>query len=174
MFWTLVALLIPFIGVQAEPSKLKECLEVCWGVDAHTTAYILCHFNFGEELIDDFVNKSEKLNIQFSPDKKLTHLSCNDGVIQATKFHPVVFETPYVRILAGCAEPGEREPLHTHIWKSLLVVFEPAAYFIEYGNGSTEFLSLSPGVYELPPEDLYACTNIGTSKENCLRFEVKE
>jgi len=160
--------------------KLQECLKECWGVDPHTTAFLCQYFkpffdntNY-HNLIEDFLNKSVKLNIQFPLDKKLIYLPFYDGVIQATKFHPVVYETPYVRIMAGCAAPEEREPFHTHIWKSLLVVFEEASYYVEYANGSSEFLNLRPGIYELPPEDLYACTNVGKNKENCLRFEVKE
>lgn len=184
MLWTLVlTILLPSTYLQAEnpqQTKLQKCLSECWGVDSHTTMFLCNYFKpFLEEkkfhnFIDDFFNKSINLNIQFPIDKKLISLPCHDGVIQATKFHPVIFESPYVRIMAGCAEPQEREPFHTHIWKSLLVVFEAASYYIEYANGQTEFLNLSPGVYELPPESLYACTNIGKSKENCLRFEVKE
>lgn len=104
----------------------------------------------------------------------LINKHCDDGVIQATKFHPVIFETPYVRILVGCAAPGEREPFHSHAWKSLLVVFEEASYKIEYRNECDELLHLEPGIYELPPEDLYACTNLGPKRENCLRFEIKD
>jgi hypothetical protein len=56
----------------------------------------------------------------------------------------------------------------------LLVVFEDARYLIEYANGTKEVLPIEAGVYELIPEGAYACTNIGTQKENCLRFEVKD
>lgn len=160
--------------------KLKNCFETCWSIDSNTASYLGNYFKSnldsaeGRLLIEDFIQKSQALQIQFPLDKKLADLSLDDGVIQATKFHPVVFENPYVRIMAGCAEPGEREPFHTHVWKSLLVVFEEAEYFVEYAKGKSEYLHLKPGVYELPPEDLYACTNIGRKKENCLRFEVKD
>lgn len=159
--------------------KLQECLKNCWGVDTHTTEYLCQYFepflaNEDSNLfIENFINKSVQLNIQFPIDIKLICLPPEDGVIQATKFHPVIYETPYVRILAGCANPGEREPFHTHSWKSLLVLFEDAAYDVEYADGTHEILNLQSGIYELPPEDLYACTNIGKKKENCLRFEVK-
>lgn len=69
--------------------------------------------------------------------------------------------------MAGSAAPGEKEPFHTHIWKSLLVVFEEAVY-VEYENGSSEYLNLRHGIDELTTENLYACTNIGKNKENCL------
>lgn len=183
--WTILfTALISFTSLQATSSDnltlLQECLKNDWGVDPHTTAFLCRYFKpfFDNEthhhLIEDFINKSVKLNIQFPLDKKLACLHCHDGVIKATQFHPVVYETPYVRILAGCSEPNEREPFHTHIWKSLLIVFEDAAYYVEYADGTSEFLNLPPGIYVLPPEDLYACTNIGKNKENCLRFEVKE
>jgi hypothetical protein len=161
--------------------KLLNCLQEEWGVEANTAVFIIQYFKpFFEEnkhqgpIIEDFIDKTKRLNIQFPLDKKITALPDHDGVIQATKYHPVVYETPFVRILAGCAEPGEREPFHTHIWRSLLVVFEESHYFVEYADGSLEYLNLLPGTYELPPENLYACTNIGKNKENCLRFEVKD
>lgn len=167
-------------NVNPQKVKLQECLKNCWGVDPHTAAYLCQYFEPLLEIknsnlfIEDFINKSVRLDIQFPIDKDLVCLSPHDGVIQATKFHPVVYETPYVRIIAGCANPGEREPFHTHAWRSLLVVFEDAAYYVEYANGIHELLNLQPGIYELPPEDLYACTNVGIKKENCLRFEVKD
>lgn len=166
--------------IYQKTQELKDCFENCWGIDIHTTAYLCKYFKAflekedGHPLINYFINKSLQLNIQFPAEKELPILSPHDGVVQATKFHPVVFETPYVRIMAGCAEPGEREPFHTHSWKSLLVVFEAATYLVEYANGTHERLSLPAGVYELPPEDFYACTNLGSKKENCLRFEVKD
>lgn len=163
-----------------QEANLKKCLQERWGVDAKTTHFLCNKFqpflesNHSHDLIDDFISKSLKLNIKFSPDKELLSLSESDGVIRASQFHLIVYETPYVRILAGCAQPGEREPYHTHEWKSLLVIFEEISYEVEYLNDSREWLELKPGVYELPPENWYACINRGTKAENCLRFEVKE
>lgn len=168
------------IDKKLELSELQRCFLECWGIDSHTTQFISRYFvpffeqNDQLHHVRRFIDASVKLDIRFSLDKKLASLPPHDGVILATKFHPVVYETPYVRILAGCAEPGEREPFHTHSWKSILVIFEEASYFVEYANGSSEFLIFKPGVYELQSEDFYACTNIGKKKENCLRFEVKE
>lgn len=167
-------------AIAQKRQKLEQCLERCWGVDSHTVAFLCRYFQRalesadGHKLIDDFVEKSARLELQFCVDKELPRLSPCDGVILASKFHPVVFENPFVRIMAGCAEPGEREPFHAHAWRSLLVVFEEANYLIEYANGMIESLHLPVGVYVLPPEDLYACTNVGVKPENCLRFEVKE
>jgi hypothetical protein len=152
---------------------LTECLEKTWGVDVYTSRF-LCKYFSEDDLVDEFIHQSKKLNIPFSIDKELSILPEMDGVIQARQFHPVVFETPYVRIMEGRAQPGEKEPFHIHAWKSLLVIFEEAHYFVEYANGSNELLHLSPGVYELLPEDAYSCTNRGNKKENCLRFEVKD
>lgn len=163
---------------ESQVKKIRSCFENTWGVDPHTSIFLCKYFESALEhendtdLINDFIIKSEALKIKFPIDIELVRLCEQDGVIQAAKFHPVVFESPYVRIFAGCAESGEREPFHTHMWESIMVIFEDATYFIE-SNGSNEVLHLKRGVYVLPPEDLYACTNIGASKENCLRFEVK-
>lgn len=167
-------------AISQKTIQLNQCLQNCWGVDPQTTRFLHKYFKAplenseGHVLIDDFISKSEKLNIEFPLDKELPSLPHDDGVILATKFHPVVFESPFVRIMAGCAEPGEREPFHTHCWKSLIIIFDESKYFVEYANGTSELLVLQPGVYVLPPEDMYACTNLGTKKENCLRLEVKD
>jgi hypothetical protein len=154
--------------------NLEECLESCWGVDPRTTKFISAYFAGADDaLVDDFINKSEAQEIDFSPDKELAILPPDDGVIAATKFHPIVFESPYVRILAGNGEMGDCEPMHSHRWPSLMVYFEPADYEITYLDGTMESLPTPPGVYELAPEQPYGCRKLDQGKEKCLRFEVK-
>ena len=155
-------------------------LEKYWGLDHHTVAFLRRYFNpFLETkafhpLIDDFIAKLHAFQIRFPSTKKLIPFPLEDGVIAARSFHTVIFENPYVRLLAGQAEPGERDPFHLHAWKSLLVVFEKAAYWIEYADGTSEHVVLNPDVYEHPPEGPYTCTKEGTTWKNCLRFEVKD
>src|ERR1700722_3070118 len=89
---------------------LKKCFEECWGIDSRTAAFLCQYFEpslkeqKGFSLVDDFVSKSTKLNIQFPLNKSLITLPADDGVIVANKFHTIVFESPYVRILVGRAE----------------------------------------------------------------------
>lgn len=183
MFRTAFLLYILWTGSLSSSENLQQnlrnCLADTWGIDRHTVPFIESYFE--DFLIDEtkqchvaeFIVKSEELNISFPLLEHLKPLDAHDGTILAAKFHPVVFENPYIRIMTGCAEPGEREPFHNHAWKSLLVLFEDALYYVEYANGTSEILALTAGVYELLPEDMYACTNLGVKKEKCLRFEVK-
>ncbi len=181
LWFIIFSILVSSLSLYATTEEIslnKNSLIEAWGVDSHTTNYLCQYFksfieNPEAHYLADFIKKSQQLDIQFPLDQPLIKLHEDDGVIRATKFHPIVYETPYVRILAGCAAPGEKAPLHNHIWKSLLLAFSEVDYIIQYANGATEYLYLSPGTYVLPPEDLYACINVGKTKENCLRFEVK-
>lgn len=160
-------------------NELIRCLNICWGIDKHTTLYVKKYFQKFinnqqfHYILDDFITLSYDLNLQFNLNKELHALSLQDGVIQATSLHPVIFENPFIRILAGIANPGEREAFHIHSWKNVLVLFEEGNYLIEYANASSKNLLLSPGVYIFPPEELHASTNMGLKQENSLRFEIK-
>ena len=157
--------------------ELKKCLEETWGIDSHSTAFILKKWEpiLGDEaVIQDFIAISKTLGIEFSVSKELRRLHPEDGVLCAPDHHLVVFESPYVRVLWGSTRAGEREPFHVHAWKSLMVVIIPTDYKMEYPNGTADIWEGRIGVYELPANERYACTNIGARADAILRFEVKE
>lgn len=159
--------------------ELSNCLTRYWGVDHYTAAFISkqCYPLIENEeyhvIIDDFIERSQKLQIDFSPNKIVTPLPDNDGIYQAPKQHTVIFESPYVRILAGATQPGEYEPLHIHTWKSIMVVIQGTKFEVEYADGMVEIMDIPIGVYDLPAGEHYSCTNIGTQPEKSFRFEVK-
>lgn len=164
---------------QSIDQRLTDCLNKNWSVDPHTTVYIRNKFqsliensNF-HPIIEDFIAKSQSLNIDFSPNRGIFPLPCEDGILKAPKQHLVVFENPYIRILLDSTLPGEYEDFHVHAWKSLMVVIEPTTYKIDYLNGVSETGFWPVGVYELPAGEHYACTNVGDTVDLCLRFEIK-
>ncbi len=167
------------LACETKGMELRQCLEESWGVDRHTAAYIikrfdpLLHYAAFHPVIDDFIEKSSRVIIDFSSAKEIQPLPPDDGVVRAPQQHLVVFENPYVRILWGSTQPGEREPFHVHAWRSLLVVLQPTTFTIEYPDGSMDVWKGEVGVFELPANERYACTNSGNSPDEILRFEIK-
>lgn len=54
-----------------------------------------------------------------------------------------------------------------------MIIIKPTAFEITHVNGAREVAYWPVGVYELPEMERYACTNIGATADECLRFEVK-
>lgn len=160
--------------------KLEQCLQTCWGVDAHTAAYIrekfkpLIENDTHHSVIEKFIALSQKQNINFRLDKKIQPLPIEDGTLQSPKEHVIVFENPYLRILWGSTEPLAREAFHTHAWRSVMVIIKPTKFEIEYPNGTKEIVDYPVGAFELPAGEKYACTNLGNTADESLRFEIKE
>lgn len=158
---------------------LKQCLRKQWSIDYNTANYIVYRLRplldnpVHNPIVEDFISKSQKLNINFSKNKKLTQIHESDGIIKAPKQHLVIFENPWIRILWGSTQPGESENCHTHIWKSLMIIIKPTTFAIKYADGTTEIGDWPIGVYELPENESYECTNVGDTADECLRFEIK-
>jgi hypothetical protein len=158
--------------------KLETCLLYTWGVDRNTVNYIVGKFaeledGLFETIVNDFINNSKTCSPDFSIPRMPVQLHEDDGVLQAPEQHLVIFENPWVRILLGSTQPGVRENMHIHEWKSILVIIKPTTFKIMYADG-TEVTELYPiGVYELPAMEKYACENMGDEADECVRFEVK-
>lgn len=175
--WFLVIQILVISNLGYANTELEKCLEEDWGIDRPTIGCLLKKWEpilSDEKIVKDFVEKSKKMGIDFSVAKEIRSLPEEDAVLCAPKHHLVVFENPYVRILWGSTQAGEREPFHVHTWKSLMVVIVPTDYKMEYPNGSTDIWKGNVGVYELPANERYACTNIGDYPDAILRFEVKD
>lgn len=161
-------------------NEIKQCLQECYQIDDATVKMVL---NKMRPLIEnvslhtilrEFIDKSKKLNIQFSVPKLSESLPKDDAILRAPKWHEIIYESPYVRVLWLNAQPGDHEPFHTHHWKSLLLIIQGSQFEIENSDGSTVNDIWDVGVYELPSETEPASySNVGSSEFKALRFEIK-
>ena len=103
-----------------------------------------------------------------------------DAVIAAPKSHIILMENDEVRVLRVVIEPGEKEPMHTHKWPSVMIMEQPARirYYnkedkpvFETSRDPEQSQKLQPGW--LNPEGLHAVENIDTKIYCAIRIEVK-
>jgi len=104
-----------------------------------------------------------------------------DAVAIAPKSHEILLENEYARVLRVLIKPGEKEPFHTHKWKSIMHVQQPAR--IRYYNDKNEIVYESPEV-QLNPiprtptwmerEEMHAVENIDTIEFIAYRTEIKD
>ncbi len=157
----------------------KKCLINIYGVDNSSACEILdrvnCYIDIPnlQETIEEFIDKSALLNLQLNEEFSTEPLKPDDAVLQAPQWHEILFENSFVRILWASSKPGDREPPHTHQWKSLLLIIQGSNFVIDTDKG-VELDFWPMGVYELDPDKHpYAYTNLGPSDFISLRFEIK-
>jgi hypothetical protein len=158
---------------------LKACLRDHYHIDESSMAPIMLKLKElidspnGYHVIDDFIEKSALLDIQFVEGYDV--LGSDDGVLRAPEWHEVLFESPSVRVLWGESMPGDTEPPHTHYWRSLMLITSSGTFEINNADGSAERDVWPIGVYALPPETSPSSyTNIGSTAFRALRFEIKK
>jgi hypothetical protein len=110
-----------------------------------------------------------------------------DAMAAAPGSHRVLLENERVRVLEVVVKPGEREPVHTHSWPSLMFITHPAKLryipAIVLGSevqlGAEEIVTAgrkptgTPLPRWLPPEGPHAVVNIDTTEYRALRVEIK-
>lgn len=110
-----------------------------------------------------------------------------DAVAAAPDSHRVLLENERVRVLEVVVGPGEREPVHTHVWPSLMFITHPARlrYFpavvlgdeIQLGTGETGAVGPKPTGTPIPrwlePEGPHAVENLDTTEFRAIRVEIK-
>jgi len=103
-----------------------------------------------------------------------------DAVKVAPKSHEVLLENAKVRVLLVKIEPGEKEPMHTHAWESVMMVDHPSR--IRYYDANDKILYESPKEnfsYEpqaakwMEAEGVHAIENIDTTAFIARRVELK-
>lgn len=160
--------------------ELENCLISCYQIDPNNAVLIRSYFDplLNEEkyhaVIDSFIEKSEKLDIEFNntPNQEL---SPDDGVLKATQWHNILFESAHVRVLRGVVNCGDCDPFHLHQWERLMVVVQGAAFRTEFFNGTVEIEDCPIGIYELQAETTPSSyTNIGNTIFESLIFEIKK
>lgn len=104
-----------------------------------------------------------------------------DAVEIAPDSHEILLENDEVRILKVEIPPGLKEPMHTHEWKSVMIVEQPSR--IRYYNDKDVVVFESDQEnfsYEkrnpswMDPEGLHAVENIDTILYSAIRIEIKK
>jgi hypothetical protein len=112
-----------------------------------------------------------------------------DAVQAAPKSHRVLIDNERVRVLEVVVQPGQKEPIHTHQWPSVMYVTSPAPLryysaslvngkWVEKGDDSSTPATPPnsnrprPPQY-LEPEGPHAVENLGTTAYRAVRVEIK-
>ncbi len=157
-----------------EESKIlavEKCLLENYGIDPSTCSNVLDKFSplfknkEYEQVLDSFIEKSEKLNISsLKPNSLVSVPTC----------HTVLFESDSLRICWVSAKSGDQEPPQLHPWRTLMVVIRPSLFYSQVGNNPFEEHNWLIGTYFFEPSsDLIFCKNIGSEEYNALVFEIK-
>jgi hypothetical protein len=102
-----------------------------------------------------------------------------DALIAAPRSHRVVLENDRVRVVEVSVAPGEREPMHTHRWPSVMYIDGPAPLLYYNGSGALHFdgrdqpSPTGPVTHWMPPEPLHAVENAGGTSFHAIRVELK-
>src|ERR1700733_16266432 len=59
-----------------------------------------------------------------------------DALVAAPKYHSLLFENEFVRVLDTNVAPGETVPLHTHCWPSTLYILSFSDFVRRDGEGN--------------------------------------
>ncbi len=96
-----------------------------------------------------------------------------DAVTAASETHKVLFENDKMRLLEVKIQPGQKEPLHSHPYKSLTIVQTPSQikYFDTDGNLIDE--ETIEGVSWLEPMGPHSTENVGDREFHGYRVELK-
>jgi hypothetical protein len=108
-----------------------------------------------------------------------------DAVTAAPDSHSRLMENERVRVVEVIVPPGEKEPIHTHRWPSVMLVDRAARirYYDEDGTvayespereGSDTAEQSPPETEWMEPEGPHAVENIDTIPYHALRVEVKD
>ena len=161
-------------------SEVENCLTSCYRVDPRNAGVIrsfldpLINDEKYHPIIDAFIEKSKRINIDFTRNPS-SKLSPYDGVLKASQWHTILFESPHVRILRGVVKCGECDPFHLHQWDRLMVVIQGAKFKTECFDGTVEIEDCPIGTYEMHAENIAsAYTNIGNTLLEALVFEIKK
>jgi hypothetical protein len=110
-----------------------------------------------------------------------------DAMAAAPNSHRVLLENERVRVLEVVVRPGEREPVHTHGWPSLMFITHPATlrYFpaivlgdeVQIGTGEISQAGAKPTGTPVPrwlsPEGPHAVENLDSTEFRAIRVELK-
>jgi len=103
-----------------------------------------------------------------------------DAVVAALASHTVIFEDSIVRILKVTVNPGEREPIHAHQWRSLVWASKSSPFTLYAFDVDKDKLVLKDSfstklelnkVNNWNPEEPHSIKNLG--KDTLLLYRVE-
>jgi hypothetical protein len=104
-------------------------------------------------------------------------LDATDAVTAAPLSHKVLIDNADVRVLDVMVPPHTKEPMHTHVWPSVMYVYQNST--IRYstpgnaGEPSVPPANWKPAPRLLKPEGLHSVENLGDTPYHAIRVEFK-
>jgi hypothetical protein len=104
-----------------------------------------------------------------------------DALIAAPAHHTLLLENEAVRVLDTRIGPGERTPVHTHAWASVLYILSWSAFVRRDAAGQVILdsrtipqLAISPGTLWSPPLPPHSLENVGPTDLWVISVELKQ
>jgi quercetin dioxygenase-like cupin family protein len=102
-------------------------------------------------------------------------------MVAAPDHHEVLFENERVRVLDSRIKPGERVPVHTHRWASVLHILGTSD-FIRYSAEGTVVYDTRSAPSDLqtgalvwsPPLQAHSVENVGDNEIRVISIELKD
>jgi len=104
-------------------------------------------------------------------------LDANDALTAAPLSHKVLLENADVRVLDVTVAPHTREPMHTHVWPSVMYAYQNSTMRYSTptnaGEPSAPPPNSKPAPILLKPEGLHSVENLGDTTFHAIRVEFK-
>jgi len=101
-----------------------------------------------------------------------------DALIAAPAHHTLLFEDADVRVLETRIRPGERTPVHTHRWPSVLSILSWSPFIRRDADGVTQLdtrgsTTAPPQALYSPPLGPHTLENVGDREIRVISVELK-
>lgn len=107
-------------------------------------------------------------------------LESTDALKAAPGNHKLLYEDDEVRILKVTVPANQKEPFHSHQWKSVLIAYEGGKFIEHIQNGpsipapSPSATDMVPVVMMKPPEAPHSIENLEKFDAKLIRVEFKK
>ena len=97
-----------------------------------------------------------------------------DALEASPKTTKKLFENDQVRVLEVEIKPGDKEPIHSHKWKGVMIVISPAKLRYYDANNKVEFEASQSGAEWREPAGDHSVENIDSKVFKAYRVELKK